>query len=146
MRTCKHHNLLLEILDVCTFGEELGHIAYLMACLAREDVASARENSSSDEHRHVWQIGNQFLHESQILCTIIFCRHMDLQERDVDIAKIIMIPLCRVADEQFTLWIVVLQPILQGSAYEATSDNSNVDHFLSNFEILLFVINYYPYK
>ena len=44
---------------------------------------------------------------------------MDLQERDVHIAQIIMISLCGVTDKQFTLWIVVLQPILQGSTDEA---------------------------
>ncbi len=34
----------------------------------------------------------------------------------------------RVTDEKFTLWVVMFQLIFQGSAYEAASNNSNVDH------------------
>lgn len=33
MSTCEHHSLLLEVLDMGALGEELRHIAYLMACL-----------------------------------------------------------------------------------------------------------------
>ena len=57
---------------------------------------------------------------------------MNLKEGDVDITKVIIVALVWVADEQFTLRIVVLQSILQGSTYEATSDNSNVYHINFN--------------
>ena len=53
---------------------------------------------------------------------------MNLQERDINFFHVIVVTFSRVADEQFKLWTIVLQPILQGSAYEATSDGSNVDH------------------
>ena len=53
---------------------------------------------------------------------------MDLQEGDVDVCHRIVVTLGRVANEKFTLRIVVLQPILQGYTYKAASDNSNVDH------------------
>ena len=33
MRTGEHHGLLLEVFDMGALGEELGHIAHLMACL-----------------------------------------------------------------------------------------------------------------
>ena len=62
---------------------------------------------------------------------------MNLKEGDVDITKVIIVALVWVADEQFTLRIVVLQPILQGSTYEATSDNSNVDYVDVEFEMYI---------
>lgn len=99
-----------------------------MLRLTREHIAGSRKNSGSDKDGDVWQIWYQLFHERQILCSIIFRGHMDLQERDVHVAQIIMISLCGITDKQFTLWIVVLQPILQGSTDEATSDNSYVNH------------------
>ena len=45
----------------------------------------------------------------------------------------------RVANEQFTFWIVVFQPIFKGSAYEATADNTYVDHCGYSY-YLLFVV------
>ena len=60
---------------------------------------------------------------------------MNLKEGDVDITKVIIVALVWVADEQFTLRIVVLQPILQGSTYETTTDNSNVDYADVEFEM-----------
>ena len=53
---------------------------------------------------------------------------MDLKEGDVDVAQVIMVALGRVADEKFAVRIVVFQPVFKGSAYEATSDNSYVNH------------------
>ena len=65
---------------------------------------------------------------------------MDLQEGDVNVCHRIVVTLSRVTDEKFTLRIVVFQPILQGSTYEAASDNSNVDHVDKNF---IFVYYYF---
>ena len=132
MRTGEHHGLLLEVLDEGTLGEELGHIAHLMACLARKHLAGTWEDGGSDEHRHIRKFGNQLLHESQILCAVLFSRDMDLQKSDVDVAQVIVISLGRVADEEFAFGVVVFQPILEGSTYEAASDNSYVDHNIFN--------------
>ena len=66
---------------------------------------------------------------------------MDLQEGDVDVCHRVVIALGRVANEKFTLRIVVLQPILQGSTYEAASDNSNVDHVDVEFKMLKLTIS-----
>ena len=126
----KHHGLLLEVLDMRALGEELGHIVHLVARLAREHLAGARQDGGTNEDRHIRQLANEFLHQTEVLGTVIFCRDVDLQESDINIAQIIIIPLGRVADEQFAFRIVVFQPIFEGSSYEATSDNSNVDHVI----------------
>ena len=60
---------------------------------------------------------------------------MDLQEGDVDVRHRVVVTLGRIANEKFTLRIVVFQPILQGSTYEAASNNSNVDHVDEFFNI-----------
>ena len=70
---------------------------------------------------------------------------MNLKEGDVDITKVIIVALVWVADEQFTLRIVVLQPILQGSTYEATSDNSNVDYVDVEYEMYIWLLIIFSY-
>ena len=69
---------------------------------------------------------------------------MNLQKGDIDVCHRIVVTLGRVANEKFALRIVVFQPILQGSTYEAASDNSNVDHVDVNFIFVYyyFEINY----
>ena len=122
------HGLLLEVLDVGALGEELWHVVYAMAGLLAEEVAGARENGGAHEDRYVRKGRDELLHETEILCAIVLGRYVDLQEGDVDVCHRIVVTLGRVANEKFTLRIVVLQPILQGSTYETASDNSNVDH------------------
>ena len=133
----KDHSLLLEVLDVGTLGEELRHVVYAMAGLLGEEVAGAREDGGAHEDGYVRKGGDELLHEGEVLCAIVLGRYVDLQEGDVDVCHRIVIALGRVANEKFTLWIVVFQPILQGSTYEAASDNSNVDHVDVNFIICL---------
>ena len=58
MRTGEHHGLLLEVLDESTLGEELGHIAHLMACLAREHLTGTREDGGTDKHGHIRELGD----------------------------------------------------------------------------------------
>ena len=99
MRASKHHGLLIEILNKRTFGKELRHITHLMSGFLRQHLTCARKNCSSNEYWHVRQVLNKFLHESQILSTIILCRHMDLQKRNIHITQIIIIPFWRVADK-----------------------------------------------
>lgn len=53
---------------------------------------------------------------------------MDLQESDVHITQIIIVTLGRVADKKFALGVIAFQLIFEGSAYEAASDNSDVNH------------------
>lgn len=74
------------------------------------------------------------------MCAIVLGRYVDLQEGYVDVCHRIVVALGRVANEKFTLRIVVFQPILQGSAYEAASDNSNVDHCYKIFCLLNMII------
>ena len=128
MRSCEHHCLLLEVLYMRTLCEELRHIVHLVSRLAREHIASSGENSSTNEYRHIRKVFDKFLHEGQVLRSVILSRYMNLQEGNVDVCHRIVVTLCRVANEKFTLRIVVFQPILQGSTYEAASDNSNVNH------------------
>ena len=125
---CEDHGLLLEVLDMGTLGEEFRHIAYLMAGLAGEHVAGAGKDGSTDKDGHIGEIGDELLHQGQILGAVILCGYMYLQESDVYITQIIVVTFGRVADEKFTLRVVVFQPVFQGSTYEATSDNSDVNH------------------
>ena len=53
---------------------------------------------------------------------------MNLQESNINITQIIIIALGRVTNEKFALRVVVFKPIFESSAYEAASDNSDVDH------------------
>jgi hypothetical protein len=53
---------------------------------------------------------------------------MNLKECNIHIAQVIIISLGRITDEKLALRVVVFQPIFEGSTYEATSDNSNVNH------------------
>ena len=122
------HGLLLEVLDVGALGEELWHVVYAMASLFGEEVAGARKDGSAHEDRYVRKGRDKLLHETEVLCAIVLGRYVDLQEGDVNVCHRIVVTLSRVTDEKFTLRIVVFQPILQGSTYEATSNNSNVDH------------------
>ena len=126
--TSEHHGLLLEVLDMRTLGEELGHVVHLMSRLAREHLAGARKDGGANEDRHIRQLTNKLLHQTEVLCTVILGGDVDLQESDINIAQIIIIPLGRVTDEQFAFRVVVFQPIFEGSAHEAASDNSDVDH------------------
>ena len=124
----EHHGLLLEILDMGALGKELRHIAYLMAGLAGEHITGAWKDGSADKDGYVGEVGDELLHQGQILCAVILCGYMYLQKSDVYIAQIIVVALGWVADEKFTLRVVVFQPVFQSSAYEATSDNPNVNH------------------
>lgn len=105
----EHHRLLAEVLQEGSFGQKLGHIAHLMAGLAGENLAGARQDGGAYEHGHIGQLGDKLLHQRQVLRTIVLGRHVDLQERDVNTTQVIVVPLGRVADEQFTLRVVMLQ-------------------------------------
>lgn len=142
MRTCEYHRLLAEVLQEGALGEELGHIAYLMTGLLGEHCAGAREDSGAHKHGHIGQVGDELLHQREVLGTVVLGGHVDLQEGNVNTTQVIIVPLRRVADEQFALWIVMLQPIFQGSTYEATSNNSNVNHFCQSFLKYNMFINY----
>lgn len=133
MCTGEYHGLFLEIFDMGAFGEEFGHIAYLMAGLLGEAVAGAGQNCGTHEHGHVGQVGGKFLHQGEVLCAVIHCGYVNLQNSNINITQIIIVTLWRVANEKLALRVIMLQPIFQGSAYEATSDNSNVNHCIIIF-------------
>ena len=128
MCSSEHHGLLLEVLNKRAFRKELGHITYLMPRLAGKHLAGTRKNSGTNKHGHIGKVGNQLLHQSKVLCTVFFCRNMNLQESNVNVAQVIVVSLWWVADEEFAFGIVVFQPIFQCSTHETTSDNSNVNH------------------
>ena len=116
-------------------GMEFVHITHLMAGLAREHLAGAGQDGGAHEDGHIGQVGNEFLHQRKVLGAIVLGRHVDLQERDINITQVIVVTLVRVADEQFALRVVVFQLIFQGSTHEATSNNSNVNHLFVNIII-----------
>ena len=137
MCTGEYHCLLLEVLDVRALGQELRHIVNSMPSLLREAVACARENSGANKHRDIREFRNQLLHQGQVLCAIILCRNMNLQECNINVTQVIIVTLGRVTNKQFTLRVVMFQPIFKGSTHEAASNNSNVNHCI--LFILLFI-------
>ncbi len=102
------HGLLAEVLDEGALGEELRHIAHLMAGLLGEALTGAWENGCTYKHRHIRELCDKFLHQCQVLRTIILSGHMNLQECNINFAQIIIVSLRRVTDEQFTLRVIVL--------------------------------------
>ena len=118
VRAREDHGLLLEVLNMRALGEEFGHVAHLVASLARKAVAGARKNSSTDKDRHIRKLFDQFRHQSQILRAIIFCWHMNLKECNIHIAQVIIISLRRITDEKLALRVVVFQPVFEGSTHE----------------------------
>ena len=141
LRAGEDHRLLAEVLEEGALGKELGHIAHLMAGLAGEHLAGAGQDGGAHEHGHIGQVGDELLHQREVLRAVILSRHVDLQESNVNLTQVIKISFGRVADEQFALRVVMLQPVFQGSAHEATSNNSNVNHLLMNILICLLFIH-----
>ena len=74
-----------------------------MAGLLGKAFTGAGEDGRAHEYGHIRQVGDEFLHQREILRALLFGRHMDLQESDVNLAQVIIVALVRVADEQFTL-------------------------------------------
>ena len=126
--TCEHHGLLLEVLDMGALRQELRHVAYLVACLAGKHVAGARQDGGAHEDGDIGEVLNQLLHQAQVLRAIVLSGNVNLKECDVNLAQVIIVALGRVADEELALGVVVFQPIFEGSANKAASDNSNVNH------------------
>ena len=128
--TGKDHRLLLEVLDMGTLCQKLGHIMYLMACLLGELLAGAWEDGSADKHRDIRELFYELLHEGEVLRAVVLGGDMDLEESDIHLAKVVIVALRGVTDEKFALGVVVFQPVFQGSAYEATADYSDVEHVI----------------
>ena len=131
----EHHSLLAEVLEEGALGEELRHIAHLVAGLTQEHLAGAGQDGRTHEHGHIGQVGDEFLHQREVLRAVVLGRHVDLQERDIDITQVIVVTLVRVADEQFAPRVVMFLPVFQGSAHEATSNNSKVNRLFVNILI-----------
>ena len=138
--SCEDHGLFFEILNMCTLGEEFWHVAHLMASLFGKPVTGSGKDCGTYEDWHIREILNQFGHQTQVLRTVVLGRHMDLQKSDIDIAQVVIVAFGRVADEEFAFRIVMFQPVFEGSANEATSNNSNVNHCVY---YLLFIIRVY---
>ena len=126
------HGLLAEVLDEGALGEELRHIAHLMASLLGKPFTGAGKDGGAHENGHIGQVGDEFLHQRKVLRAIVLGRYVDLQEGNINVTQVIVVPLWRVTDEKFTLRVVVFQPIFEGSTNEATSNNSNVNHIIIN--------------
>ena len=93
------HGLLLEVLDMGALGEELRHIADLMACLPGEHIAGARQDGGAHEDGDIGQFADQLLHEGEVLGAVVLGGDVDLQEGDIDIAQVVVIALGGVADK-----------------------------------------------
>ena len=78
--TGEDHGLFLEVLDMGALGVELRHVMHLVACLAREHLTCARQNSGADEYRNIGQLANKFFHKTKVLRAIIFSGDMYLQK------------------------------------------------------------------
>ena len=137
-RAREDHRLLFEVLDVRSLREELGHVAHLVSRLLRKTVRGAGEDGRPHEDRHIGELRDELLHEREVLRPVIFRRHVDLQKGDVDLREVIVVPLRRIGDEKPRLGIVLLEPILEGSTYEATADDADVDHIGNCLIVRLF--------
>ena len=111
--------------------EELGHVADLVTGFAREEVARAGEDRGAYEHGHVGEVRDELLHEREILRAVVLRGHVDLQEGDVDLREVVVVPLRRVAHEDLALLVVFLEPGLQRPADKPAADYANFDHFVS---------------
>ena len=58
---------------------------------------------------------------------------MDLQKRDVNSRKVIIIALWRVTNKNFYILIILFQPSLKCSTYEAAANNAYFDFICHNF-------------
>ena len=76
LSTSKYHGLFVEVLNKRAFGKKLRHIANLMASLLGEHLASARKDGGTNEYRYVRKVGDELLHQRQVLRSIIFCGNM----------------------------------------------------------------------
>ena len=126
--TGEHHGLFFEVLNMRALGKELRHIMHLVTCFTRKSLAGARQNGGTDEYWYIWEFFDEIRHKAEILRAVVFCWDVNLQESDVHLTQVVIVALGRVADEKFAFWVVVFQPVFEGSANEATSDNSNVNH------------------
>ena len=125
----EHHGLLLEVLDMRALGEELGHVAHLVAGLFGEPIAGAGQDGGAHEDGHVGQLTDELGHEAEVLRAVVLGGDVDLQEGDVHLAEVVVITLGRVADKELALGVVVFQPVFEGSTHEAAADNTYVDHY-----------------
>ena len=132
----ENHRLLLEVLDEGALGQELRHIAHLVAGLLGEAVAGARQDGGAHEDGHVRQLTDELRHEGEVLRAVVLGGDVDLQEGDVDRAEVVVVTLGRVADEELALGVVVFQPVFEGSTHEAASDNTYVDHLFKSLRCL----------
>ena len=130
------HGLLLEVLDIGTFAEELGHVVDLVARLPGEHITGAGQDSRAHKHRHIGKVADKLLHEAEVLCAVVLGGDMYLEERNIDTGQVIVVALGGVVDEELAVRIVVFQPILEGSADEAAADDSDVDHCDFKFKFL----------
>lgn len=92
----KHHRLLLEVLDMGSFGQELRHVANLMSRLFRKQIRSTGKNGCPNEDRNIRKLADQLLHQRQVLRAVIFGAHVDLYKRNVNVGEVIVHPLRRV--------------------------------------------------
>ena len=128
------HRLPPEVLDVRALRQELRHVEDAMPRLPREPRRGARQDRRAHEDGHVRQPLNQRPHQRQVLRAVVLGRHVDLKERDVDVAQVVVEALGRVAHAARAVrGVVLLQPRLQGAAHETAPDNADLDFLHSGF-------------
>lgn len=128
------HRLPPEVLDVRALRQELRHVEDAMPRLPREPRRGARQDRRAHEDEHVRQPLDQRPHQRQVLRAVVLGRHVDLKERDVDVAQVVVEALGRVAHAARAVrGVVLLQPRLQGAAHETAPDNADLDFLHSGF-------------
>lgn len=124
------HRLPPEVLDVRALRQELRHVEDAMPRLPREPRRGARQDRRPHEHRHIRELPDQLLHKGQILRPVVLRRHMDLQERDIDCRKVVIVSLRRIRDVHLAiLRVVLLNPGLERPAHKPAPDYSDFDFF-----------------
>lgn len=124
------HRLPAEVLDVRALRQELRHVEDAMPRLPREPRRGARQDRRPHEHRHIRELPDQLLHKGQILRPVVLRRHMDLQERDIDCRKVVIVSLRRIRDVHLAiLRVVLLNPGLERPAHKPAPDYSDFDFF-----------------
>lgn len=126
--TRPNHRLLAEVFDMRALRQKLRHVADMMSGLLGEHGRRTRQHRRAHEYRHIRECLDELLHQRQILRAVIFRRHMDLQERNVDLRQIVVEPLRRIRHQHLDpRQVVCLQPGLQRPADKPAANDSDFD-------------------
>lgn len=125
----EHHRLPLEVLYVRALGQKLRHVIDNPASIVGQFLGRAREYGGPNPNwSTLWQTIDDVHQWSQVLCSILFGRDVNLNEVCVAILHVVVKALVWVRHVEFAILVVLLKPVLQGSTNEATTYNSYLYH------------------